>query len=119
MKTKLIQPKESEIQKSIIEYLRLKGWYVQRLNSGMAHIKTGLDKSRWIRLSEAGTPDILAFHACGCCVNESAVDLYFIEVKRPGKNPTPIQIAKMEELKAYGSKCLVVHSLTELQQEGL
>lgn len=50
---------ETEIQKNIIGYLRIKGFYAQRINSGMT-VLMYKGKKRVIRGADKGTPDILA-----------------------------------------------------------
>lgn len=73
-----------------------------RLNSGAIQTVNGMR----VRLSEAGTPDILA-------IKQGRI--VFIEVKRPGNKPTERQIAKMKILEEYGAKCIVAHSVDELE----
>jgi hypothetical protein len=108
MKTKV---SEKDIQDTIRDYLRLKGWYVMRLNSGSYN----LGKS-FVRGVDAGTPDLMAFSPFS---DVSAVKLFFIEVKVPGKNPSTIQISKMDELEEYGAICIVAHSVEEVKEAGL
>lgn len=138
-KSKLIQPRESEIQNSIIEYLRLKKFYVQRLNSGMIPLAYK-GKTRMMNLSEPGTPDLMAFKNEIFIAEELKIEeleakpneriimkpitykmlqLYFIEIKRPGKTATKLQAEKMLELEKYGASCLEIHSIEELQKAGL
>ena len=110
------RPTEHEIQTQIMNYLQYKGYYVMRLNTGMIENKYG----GRIRLSPAGTPDIMAFKR-----NpenqvddiDTGIELLFIEVKRPKNSPTRLQEMKMEELSSFGAKCLVVHSLEEIIEE--
>jgi hypothetical protein len=45
--------------------------------------------------------------------------LYFIEVKKPGKEPELAQVMKMNELEEKGAFCLVAHSVEEVQEAGL
>lgn len=121
MKTTLPAPTEHQIQNAVIGYLKARGYYVQRLNAGKFSMGEGRNK-RFIQGVEVGTPDVMAFkpldirpHLDVKPVAGIAV-LYFIEVKRPGKVPTVHQEAKMAELEEYGAKCLVVHSVEELEQ---
>jgi hypothetical protein len=114
---KSIQPTEQQIQKTIMDYLKLRGYYVQRLNSGrMAYEYKG--RNSFINLNAAGTPDIMAFKEIVClCVNHETnhdLKLYFIEVKRPGKKATPLQIEKMKELEKYGARCIVATCIEDL-----
>lgn len=112
---------ERSIQNSIIEYLQLKGWYVHRINSGMIPMSYK-GKQRMIRLG-SGMPDLMAFKENLVPVTQAlplkinSLKLLFIEVKIPGKDATPIQKAKMEELEVHGARCLTIHSLEELQTE--
>lgn len=64
--------KESDIQKSIVEWLRYNGIYCQRINSGKLFARYG-DVTRAIKLADEGTPDIIA------CINGKFVG---IEVKK-------------------------------------
>lgn len=96
---------------AIIGMLRFKGYYVQRMNSGALRDRN----NRLIRMNRAGTPDIMAFKDKGCCNEESYIDLLFIEVKVPGNKPTPLQTAVMEELSDHGARCIVAHSIEEVE----
>lgn len=112
MKKSFPKPKEHEIQTQIIHYLQMKGYYVQRMNSGAIRTERG----GLVRMNPAGTPDIMAFKPLmvekekiiGLC------KLLFIEVKRPQNSPTRLQELKMEELSSFGAKCFVAHSLDEV-----
>ncbi len=109
-----MKPKESQIQQACINYLKYKGFYVQRMNSGAIRTATG----GMVKLAARGTPDIMAFKKYpGLSISDKGVDLFFLEVKIPGKKPTPAQEMMMAELCNFGAKCLVIHSLEELQKE--
>lgn len=120
MKIKPIQATEHQIQNLLIHYLRVKGFYVMRLNSGAIRV----DK-RLIRMAEKGTPDMLAFRELISLVvpprivSMKTTNMIFIEVKRPGNKPTFLQKLKMEELERYGAKCIVASSIEDLQKEGV
>jgi hypothetical protein len=89
-------PKESDISSAIGKKLdNLEIWNT-RINSGI--IKT--DSGRVVRLAKEGTPDRV--FACGVTV--------WLEVKRPGKNPTPDQAKTIRELNENGSIALVVYN---------
>lgn len=117
---------EHQLQQLLINYLRVKKWYVMRLNSGKYAVGEGRSK-RFIMGQDAGTPDIMAFKGflCHGCEREAYEDdcstqLLFIEVKTlKNKKPTDLQTRKMAELEEYGATCLVIHSLAELQAEGI
>lgn len=103
---------ENQIQNAIMGLLRYKGYYVQRMNSGALRDK----RDRLVRMNRAGTPDIMAFKTS--IVSEAKIrmlDLLFIEVKRPGKKPTPLQIEVMKEMEEHGARCIVAHSVEEVE----
>jgi len=77
--------KEQTIQKEIIKYLESIGAYT---------IKT-------IRTNRAGTPDIIA------CLNGRFIA---IEVKRKGNKATPLQLAKIEQIRASGGIAFIAYS---------
>lgn len=126
---KTLLPTEAEIQKTLIEYLRLRKYYVQRLNSGAMRMQYK-GKDYMMRMSEAGTPDIMAFkgdpypkhylNLDGTVSQAPALKLYFIEVKRTKKiRASEAQVAKMKELESYGARCLVACSIEDLKAEGI
>lgn len=107
-----VKPTETQIMNAIIGLLRYRGFYVQRMNSGALRDK----RNRLIRMNRAGTPDVMAFK--GGCVHhfEDHVHLLFIEVKVPGNKPTPLQAEVMKELEEHGARCLVAHSVEEVEE---
>jgi hypothetical protein len=110
---------EHQIQREIMVYLRMMGYYVQRLNSGKFSAGEGRSK-RFIMGVATGTPDLMAFKWCEDEPNcGKGAHLLFVEVKRPGKKATDIQKAKMEELERYGARCLVATSIEDLTDAGL
>lgn len=104
---------EHEVQTQCNNYLRLKGWYCERLNAGQYPIGAGASR-RYVMGVAKGTPDALAFrlHPSG-----DGVRLWFIEYKRAGNKPTPLQAEKMAELEDFGALCSVVHSLEECVEQ--
>lgn len=99
---------EHEIQNAIIKYLKDRGYYCMRLNSG--------NKGKFYG-QPAGTPDLMVFKPVEFDGKKyQEVNLLFIEVKAPGKKPTAIQIVKMQELEEYSAKCIVAHSVEELEE---
>ncbi len=79
MKTKKPTITEAQIQKSILQYLTLKGIIHFRLNSGAIKTQSG----GFVRMHQAGTPDILALPQRWNSDKWDATPV-FIEVKRPG-----------------------------------
>lgn len=110
-----MKPTEQQIQSSIIEYLTLKKYKVIRMNAGN-NFKEYKGKTYMIRGMEAGMPDLMAFKDL---YPIPRLALYFFEVKRPGKQPTEIQMLKMIELRDYGAQVHCVHSLEEVQALGI
>lgn len=109
-----MQPTEKQIQQTIINFLKYKGFFVLRLNSG----RIPTSKGKMVNLAPKGTPDIMAFRnprTCGC-MKCDGVSLIFVEVKRKGNKPTFAQEQMMKELEFYGSRCLVAHSVEELEK---
>lgn len=113
---------EKQIQNEIIEELELRGYYIQRMNSGIIPKTDKYGEERNIWLSKKGTPDIMAFKPLWQkeplkSISKGEVKLFFIEVKKSGKDATDLQKERMEELEQYGAICLVIHSIVELQME--
>lgn len=116
---------EHQLQQLLINYLRVKGWYVMRLNSGKYSVGEGRFK-RFIMGQEAGTPDLVAFKPFSPSIQSpkrlitippvsGIAELLFVEVKSGKNKPSDLQSRKMEELEQYGARCLVIHSLEELE----
>lgn len=117
---KLPTATEHEIQQTIINFLKYKGYYVQRLNTGVIR-STYKGRDRMIRMSAKGTPDIMAFRplVISKCSNGglcSKIKLIFIEVKRPGKIATFAQEQMMKELESYGARCIVATCIEDVEQ---
>jgi len=91
---------ENDVERACIDLLRLRGYYVVRLQSGLFKTPDG----RWIRIGEPGLPD----YAC-------LKDDFFLEVKRPGARPSPAQIEKIFQLEAaYKIKVATVDRVEHL-----
>jgi Holliday junction resolvase len=72
--------KEQQIQAKKIKELEANGYYVIKL----------------IRTNKNGIPDLIAI--------PKDSDVLFVEVKQPGKKPTPLQEFRIKELIAHGLK---------------
>lgn len=97
---------ERAIQASCMEYLRLRGYYVLRLNSGALPNAQG----RPVRMLPAGTPDVLA-------IKDGRA--LFVEMKRAGAKPTVLQEMAMATLDAHGARCVVATAVEDLQDAGI
>lgn len=114
----MIQATEHQIQNAIMGYLRAKGYYVMRLNSGAIRSRDSHGKMNLIRLMEPGTPDVLAFKKNYDCEGYGC-ELLFIEVKAGKNKPTTLQKMKMDELMRYGATCFVAYSVEDLIKQGI
>jgi hypothetical protein len=77
---------EQQIQAKIIKKLEAQGYYVIKL----------------IQTNKPGIPDLIAIPRDS--------DVEFIEVKRPGKKPSALQVYRMKELNEHGIKSSVQES---------
>lgn len=100
---------ERDIQRSILEYLKIKGYLCKRNQSGMSFGET--KGKKWaIRMGEAGWADII-----GCL--KSGV-FFAIEVKRHGGVVTPAQNAFLEAVRASKGVAFVAYSLEDVIARG-
>lgn len=84
-------PLETSITKSIQKSAKSRGWWVMKIAGGP--------------FQKAGVPDLLLVKS-GRAV--------FLEVKQPGKKPTPLQVRVMQEIEGEGgAPCFVVTSRSE------
>lgn len=87
-------PLESSITKSIQKSAKSRGWWVMKIAGGP--------------FQRAGVPDLLLIKS-GRAV--------FLEVKQPGKKPTPLQVQVMSEIESVGGAATaVVTSRTEAEE---
>lgn len=106
-----LTPSEANVSKAIQAFLDAHRIYNDRINSGKVEVikkypdkKTGTLKefTNWVMLAKKGTPDRF-FIMSG--------RIYFIEVKRRGKKPTPEQIERHDELRRAGAVIIVADSI--------
>jgi len=97
---------EKDIQNAIMDWLKLKGWYALRINSGAQFKENSKGKKYMIRLAPPGTPDIIACTPKGRFIG--------IEVKRPGNKPTKLQRETLQRITDCGGVGMWVRSLEEL-----
>jgi hypothetical protein len=95
---------EQEIQKSIIDYLRIKQYVVFKHHSTGSTIRQG--KPVYFAHGEKGVADIIACSPKGSFVA--------IEVKRPGKKPTPEQVEFLKRVNAYNGIGILAQSLNDV-----
>lgn len=99
------QIKESDIQKDILDYLKIKHYVVfKHRNVGIYKKETGT----YIPLAfgEKGISDLLA------CAPDGR--FWAIEVKKPGGRPSPDQLAFIESVKRNNGVAFIAESLDEV-----
>jgi VRR-NUC domain len=96
--------KESDIQRQILDYLRLKRIFHFRNNSG-AFAGEYKGKQRFFRFGAAGSPDII------CVIAGQFVG---IEVKAPKGRMSDHQKEFQEKLEAAGGKYILAYSLEDV-----
>ncbi len=89
---------ESELQKEIIAYLKVKECLVFRMNSG--YIKSN------VRLAPPGTPDLLVVPPAGFS--------FWVEVKTPTGKLRESQIEMIDKLKQRNQTVWIVRSMEEI-----
>lgn len=99
-------PLESAIQRTLIDYLKLRGHLVVRFNN-IPIEKNGVK----IPVRQKGVADLLVCKKGGQFVA--------VEVKRPNTKPTPEQEAFLESVHAAGGLGFVARSIEDLQHQGL
>ncbi len=112
-------PLEKVEQKKIIEYLTLRGWVVERMNSGKIPAKYGT-KTRYISLHSTGTPDVQALRKAPARDGDTQpyTEVLYIEVKRPGEKPSEVQLAQHGRLREMaGARVIVATSWEDIDRE--
>lgn len=99
--------KEQDIQKAILDYLRLKKYVVFKHHSTGFTVRDG--KSVAFRYSEKGISDVIACSPQGRFVA--------IEVKKRGGKATPEQLDFLARVKANGGIAILAFSLDEVMAE--
>ncbi len=100
---KLATPKESDIQRTGIKLLKLRGWHVWRRNVGSMKGQAG----NFVRFGEPGQCDTWGFTCQG--------DYFECEFKRPGKRPTPKQSTWLHKVNAICGLAFWVDNLATLE----
>lgn len=82
--------KEHQIEEQLVKIVKAQGGLCLKINS----------------TSMTGLPDRLLLLPEG--------KFAFVEVKRPGKKPRPIQVKRMNDLKKLGFRCYVLDNLEQI-----
>lgn len=99
--------READVTRAVILHMRSLGWREKRNHVGIFYTRNQTP----IRIGVLGEPDWL-FH--------KPDDVFWIEVKRPGETPKPIQrefIAKLRHMGYKAGWCDSVESLKQLLDE--
>ncbi|MGA9769991.1 MAG: hypothetical protein WBV94_13185 [Blastocatellia bacterium] len=96
------RPLESIVLRSIKAYLCARNIFHIRINSGAVRTKQG----HRIQLAPEGTPDLFALY--------KSVSL-FVETKREGEKPTPVQLAQHEFIRESGGQVVVATSIDDVK----
>lgn len=99
--------KESDIQKSILDYLLLRGHIPVRFNNLPTWKKDGV----FIPVRRKGIADILVCTKVG--------QFAAIEVKRPGGKTSPDQDEFLADIRSKGATGIVATSIEDVQAAGL
>src|SRR3990167_7357363 len=97
-------PSEQEIQKSILEYLRIKKIVCFKHHSTGSTIRDG--KAVFFAHSEKGISDIIG------CTKEGR--FIAIEVKKPGGRPSPEQLEFIEMVNKQGGIAFIAYSIQDV-----
>lgn len=104
---------EGAIQKVILAYLKAKHYDAWRQNQG--GIPTGKGGFRSFN-GRRGLPDIMGFMPLGKLTHPQ---MFFIEVKVPGKKPSADQMEFLESATKHGHLAFVAYSLKDVMDRGL
>jgi len=103
-----LKPLESEIQKSIIDYLKIKKHFFMKINTvGIYKKATG----SYIPSQSVGAPDILVFTDGGYTV--------CLEIKTKTGKLSEYQKLWKQKAEDVGMEYYIIHNLNELQEIGL
>lgn len=100
-----MKPLEKDIQRAILDYCKAERIFVQRRNVAGVQKLSG---NRYVQLGKKGMADLWGI----------VKGIHFeCEVKRPGKKPTPEQIAWLNLCSIYGARAFWADSLEMFIQE--
>jgi len=102
------KPTESQIQSAIVDYLRMRGAIVTRVNSGKMFIQKSDGSSRVVKLADAGTSDLIA------CYRGRYMA---IEVKNHKGQPTPEQVLFLQSVNEAGGIGFIARSIDDVERE--
>lgn len=106
---------ESQVLRSILDYLAVNRIYAVRMNSGSIVGERNGNRYR-IGMHEAGTADILAFVYNGA--GEGFLPVW-IEVKGPKGKQSDLQKSFQARVTAEGMRYILAYSIDDLIKEGI
>jgi Holliday junction resolvase len=98
---------EQAIVNQILDWLHMNGAWAIRINSGGKPVENAKGQKHFIRMAPAGTPDIIACWPGGLMMG--------IECKVPGKEPTDIQAATLQQIRDIGGLAVVAYSSDDVE----
>ena len=99
------EAKERDVQGNILKYLRVRGIFHWRANSGA--VKT--ERGHFLRINFPGCPDVLA-------IKPPHGTLVGIECKRKSTDTSPVQEMAREGFEKNGAIYIVARSVEDVQQ---
>ena len=106
----MTRPTENQIAQQIVDYLRLHGWRVHRLEADLRGPKARPKRE------EIGTPDYIALpqraDGAGC-------DVWYVETKRPGGRLRRSQQIWIDDARRRGWNVVVASSVDDLIAAGM
>jgi hypothetical protein len=104
-------PTENQIAQQVVDYLRLHGWRVHRLEADLRGPRAR------VKREEAGTPDYIAVR--NSSGPGSTCDVWYVEVKRPGGRLRRSQQIWIEDARRRGWNVAVASSIDDLLEAGM
>lgn len=99
---------EGKVKRAVVQWLRAKGYLVVRVNSGRIKLGKPGDE-RMVCLAEPGTADLI------CCSPDG--QFVAVEVKRPGGEPTDLQLGWGREVEERIGVWVCVDSVDALEDQ--
>jgi hypothetical protein len=103
-------PSENQIAAQIVDYLRLHGWSVHRLEADLRGPRAR------VKREEAGTPDYIAVRQYSPAMN---YDVWYVEVKRPGGRLRRSQQIWIDDARKRGWQVVVASGIEDLVAAGM
>jgi len=101
---------EKDIQLTICDYLKLKGWFFWRQNTNPIYDKKTKSFRRMPKYAKNGVPDIILV---------KRGEFIGLEVKLLKRKQSKVQIEFQDELRQAGGKYYLITSIEDLQNIGL